>query len=844
MSVWAKIKKGMKQTNLKEILNPKRFMNAHPGAVWHVVIVAAFLVMALIYCSPVMDGKTLQGHDVESWSYMAKEARDFNAQGQGTTFWTNSMFCGMPTYQISAPMSQNNILSYVSRLWSSLPEVMWHIFMYLIGAYILLLCFKMNKWLAAIGAVALAFVSYNFIILAAGHMTKAHTIVWVMPLVGSVYLLFRGQKWGGAALTAIFLALAIAANHVQILYYTIFIIGGFGVVELVYAVRERRLKDYGKSVAFGVGALLVAVGLNAPLLGTTYEYSKATMRGESNGLSGENKSAAGHGLDKDYITAWSYGVDESMTLLIPDFKGGASGGTLSADSETAQRLKTMGVRDIDRTMREFQLPLYWGPQPFTSGPVYVGAIVCFLFVLGLFLVDKRTKWWLVSVTVLTLMLAWGRHFMPLTDLFIDYVPMYNKFRTVSMILVATCICVGLLGMLGLKAFFDPATDKVKTKRALRWSLYIAGGVALVFCLIPSLSGSFVGAEDSRLQGNYAFLQETLPIDRAAMLRADAVRSLAFIALAFVVLWGVLTGKLKQSVAYALLFVLVVADMWTIDKRYVNDSLFVPKRETQKRQPSLADNYILQDTTYYRVLDATVNIFNSSEPAYFHKCIGGYHAAKLSRYQELIEHHIQPEIQSMMEGLRTNGDFRAVMQHEGVLNMLNMKYLIYDHKSRPLVNPVPNGNAWFVDTVRVAATPDEEMAQLGVMDTKREVVVDQRFADEVPVIAGRDTSASIVLRSYAPNRLVYTLHTSTPQLAIFSEVYYRDGWNAYVDGQLRPHFRANYLLRAMAVEAGDHEVEFRFEPSIVPQSKMVALLSSGLLLLFVGMALYMGLIRRK
>lgn len=807
----------------------------------HAIIVLLFLVLVVIYCAPVLDGKTLMGHDLESWTYMAKETMDFNAKGEGQTFWTNSMFGGMPTYQISAPMGQNSLLSYLSRIWGSLPFPISTIFVYLVGAYILLLCFRLNKWLAAIGAIALGFVSYNFIILTAGHVTKANVIGYMMPLVGSVYLLFRGNKWFGALLTTLFLGLAIQANHVQILYYALFIVLGFGIVELIYS-WKKHLKEYLASVALGVCALMIAVGLNAPVLFTTYQYSKATMRGESNGLTGENKAVSGHGLDKDYITAWSYGVDESMTLLIPNFKGGASGGTLSADSETGRKLKALGVPNVRKTMKDFTLPLYWGAQPFTAGPVYLGAIICFLFVLGLFLVEGRTKWWLVSVSILTLMLAWGRHFMPLTDFFIDYVPMYNKFRTVSMILVATCLCMGLLGMLGLKAFFNPELNREKAKKSLKYALYITGGLSLLFWLIPSLAGGFVSSEDVRLQGDYSFLQETLPADRISLLRQDALRSLLFIVLLFGILWMYLVSKLKLNTVYALLFVLVLTDMWMIDKRYLNDSHFVSKRKTQTLQPSPADQYILQDKSYYRVLDATVDIFNDARPANFHKLIGGYHAAKLSRYQELIDNHLRTEVQTLIAGLRNGGInyYSEQMKTLGILNMLNMKYLIYDPKAKPLVNTEANGNAWFVDSFRLAENADEEMRLLGEIDTKRELVVDKREMDGLATIQGRDTMATIQLKSYAPNRLVYDVNTNSDQIAVFSEIYYKDGWNAYVNGEKMPYFRANYLLRAMPLKAGNYEVEFRFEPSIVSVSKTISLISSILLLVLVGLAYYFGM----
>ena len=817
-------------------------------AAWlHVIIVLSFLVLAFVYCAPVMQGKALAAHDLESWSYMAKETMDFNAKGGEQTFWTNSMFGGMPNYQIAAPMGQTNVLSYIVPLWKQFPYPVGTIFMYLVGAYILLLCFRINKWLAAIGAIALAFVSYNFIILMAGHATKASVIGYMFPLVGSIYLLFRGNRWLGALLTALFLGLAIMGNHIQILYYTLIVVLGFGIVELIYAIRDKQLKGYFASVGLGICALLIAVGLNAPGLLTTYQYSKATMRGDSNGLSGENKSAAGHGLDKDYITAWSYGVGESMTLLIPDFKGGSSGGILPADSETGERLKNMGAPNVDKMMESFRLPLYWGTQPFTEGPVYLGAIVCFLFVLGLFLVEGRTKWWLVSVTVLTLMLAWGRNFMPLTDFFIDYVPMYNKFRTVAMTLVATCLCMGLLGLLGLKAFFDPGLSKEKAKESLLYSLYITGGLALLFWIIPSLAGSFVSMRDAQFGGDYSFLRETLPADRMALLRHDALRSLIFIGLAFGVLWFHLTSRLKLTAVYALLFVLVLADMWTINKRYLNSDHFTAQKSARHTvQASPADQYILKDKSYYRVLDATVDVFQDARPSYFHKNIGGYHAAKLSRYQELIDYHLQPEIQALLTELKNGAfdRFPEVMKQLGVLNMLNMKYLIYNPNAQPLINPEANGNAWFVDAYRLAENADEEMKLVGEMDTKREFVADKRYAAEIPALTARDTAATITLKSYAPNRLVYEVNSATDQIAVFSEIYYKDGWNAYVNGEKVPYFRANYLLRAMPLKAGQYEVEFRFEPQIVSTSKMLALISSILLLVLAGVVFYMSYYKRS
>lgn len=809
----------------------------------HAAIIGFFLLLAFVYCSPVLQGKVLLGHDTESWIYMAKETLDFNAKGIGQTFWTNSMFGGMPTFQLAAPMGQFSILSYIAEIFSIIPATVVNIFFYLLGAYLLMLCFRFNKWLSMIGAIALSFVSYNLIILAAGHVTKAVVIAYMMPLVGSIYLLFRGKnKLVGMLLITLFLGLAIGANHLQILYYTLYIVIIFAIVELVYAIRDKQIKKYFVSVGLGCCSLILALGLHAPLLMTTYQYSKATMRGESNGLTGKDGKEAKHGLDRDYITNWSYGVDESFTLLVPDFKGGASGGILSESSETGNTLQKMGVPNVKETMAEFRLPLYWGTQPFTSGPVYLGAIICFFFVLGLFLVESRYKWWLVSATVLTLMLAWGRNFMPLTDFFIDYVPLYNKFRTVSMILVATCFCMGLLGMMGLRALLSPDTDKAKAKKALKYSFFITGGLSLVFWLLPSLAGNFVGPGDTQFTGSYEFLKQTLPVDRESLLRSDAFRSFIFILLAAGTLWLYLSSKLKLRYLYVILLVLILSDLWVVSKRYLNDSNFVAKRNTDRMiQPTDADRFILQDTSYYRVLDASVNIFEDARPAYFHKNIGGYHAAKLSRYQELIDFQLMPEIQTMMSGMnKVTSDEQLVqlMEQLGVLNMLNMKYVIYNPKAQPIINPEANGNAWFVDSFRLAEDADQEMALLGEIDTKREFVADKKYSAEIPAIGERDTTATITLKSYAPNRLVYDVNTQSDQIAVFSEIYYKDGWNAYVNGQKVPYFRANYLLRAMPLKAGNYEVEFRFEPQVVFVSKMLSLIASILFVLITGIIIYM------
>ncbi len=798
----------------------------------HVVAILLFTVIAFFYFKPVIEGKQLIGHDTESWMCMAKESVDYNKSHDDITLWTNSMFGGMPTYQISSSQPYN-LIKYVEDVFHMYPNAVYFLMLYFIGFYVLLLSFRLNPWLAIVGAIAFAFASYNLIIIAAGHNSKAVTIAYMAPVIGGVFMAFRRNKLVGGLVTALALSLAIRANHVQILYYTLILLLFFGVVELVYSLKNKEIKSFLQSSAVLIVAALIAVGMNATSLLTTYEYSQYTMRGKSNGLTTDSQNSQ-HGLNKDYITQWSYGKAETMTLLIPNFMGGASGGYLESDSHTAAKLKGYGVPNVEKVMKDMQLPLYWGDQPGTSGPVYLGAVVIFLFVLGLFIVERRTLWWLLPAIALTLMLSWGRNFMWLTDLFIDYVPLYNKFRTVSMTLVATGFGITLIALLALKELLDPKTDKTKLLKPLLISAGITAGLALIFAVIPSLAGSFVAPSDAQLQGDYAFLKETLPLDREAMLRSDALRSVGFIIVAALVIWLYIKNKLKPAATIALFGILFLADLVPVAKRYLNDNNFERKRKFETLvEPTNADKMVLQDKSDYRVLDATVSIFNDSKPSYFHKNIGGYHAAKLRRYQELINMQIEGEIGQLFGAFgraKTFEEIAPVLDSLGVLNMLNMKYVIYNKDAAPLVNPYANGNAWFVNKVRVAANADEEMKLVGEIDTKHELVVDKAFEKEVPLSTVVDTTARIALKSYEPNHLIYTVNSKTDQLAVFSEIYYDKGWNAYINGNKVPYVRANYLLRAMPLKAGNYDVEFKFEPKSYSTGNTIALVSSVLLIL--------------
>ena len=809
----------------------------------HLVALLLFIVIAFAYFLPVIEGKELVAHDTDSWRSMAQETIEYNKSHDDVTLWTNSMFGGMPNYQISM-VQPNNVLQYVEKVILSFPRPVSNVFLYLICFYILLLSFGLKPWQAIAGAIGFTFASYNFIVIAAGHNSKAITIAYVAPLIGAVFLAFREKRFLGAVLTAFFLSLAIRANHIQILYYTLIILFFFAIVEFIFSIREKKFPDFLKSAGVLIIAAIIAVGMNATSLLTTYEYSHYTMRGKSNGLTADTQSSQ-HGLNKEYITQWSYGVDETLTLLIPDFMGGASTGKLSMKSETAGHLKNLGVPDGQIKQIVTQLPLYRGTQPGTSGPVYLGAIVIFLFVLSFFVVDKKLKWWLVPMIILTMMLSWGKNFMPLTDFFIDYVPMYNKFRAVSMTLFATGFGIALLAFMAMKEVYEGNISKEKLTKSITVSALITGGVCLVFALVPSLAGSFVSPQDAQFQGDYAFLKDTLPPDRQSLLRSDAFRSLVFIILGAFVLWSFVKGFLKKNVSIALLAFFILIDLFPVAKRYLNDDNFESKRPTQLVQKTPADEAILQDKSQFRILDATVDIFNDATPSYFHKNIGGYHAAKLRRYQELINMQLTGEIGKLFGAFgsaTTAESITPVFDSLRVMNMLNMKYVIYNKQAPPLVNPYHNGNAWFVNNIRIAQDANEEMKLLGEIDTRHELVIDKSLASALPSKVTPDSTAKISLKSYAPNHLIYSVDTKTDQVAVFSEIYYDKGWKATIDGKEVPYTRVNYLLRAMPLKAGSYDVEFRFAPGSYSTGNLLALISS--VLLIIGLATYLFLFFRK
>ena len=823
-------------------------------AIPHIIAIVSFLIITFAYLSPVFSGKDIFGGDTQSYVGMAHEANTYNATHDEQTLWTGSMFSGMPTYQICMK-DDSSIISILDDTLRLLPGPVYKVFLYLVGFYILLIAFGLSPYLAIAGSIAFSFGSYNLIILVAGHNTKAIAIAYMAPIIASIYLGFKKEKpYLGATLLALFLGLGIYANHIQIIYYTLFIAIIFGISEIAFAIKEKTIKKFLISFGFLCLGAVLAIGLNATRLLTTAEYSKYTMRGDSNGLT-LIESGDKHGLDIDYITAWSYGIDETITLLIPDFKGGSSATYLDADSHTAQKMGQLtGFRDTGKDLSSTDkerlartnnpknlaelmyiqpMPTYWGTQPFTSGPVYAGAIVCFLFIVGCIIVPNRQRYWLIAATILGVLLSWGHNFMPFTEFFVNYVPLYDKFRTVSMTLTISCLCMAILAFLAIKELMDENVDTKKKLKSLYIGAGITGGLCLIFALIPSLAGDFSASSDNSYGSTYSFLTQTLPLDRMEMLQADALRSLIFIALAFALLFFYVKGKVKTIVASIALIVLCAADMIPVAHRYLNERSFVKKEVTNKPfSASDADKYILADKTEdFRVLNLTVDIFNSSAPSYFHKNVGGYSAVKLRRYQELIEVHLSKEIRNFTYSLKTIStlaEAEEAFKQTPVLNMLNTKYVIYAPQAMPIVNPYRMGNAWLVDNVNLVNSADEEMLSLGLDSLNNTVIVDKSTENAPADKKYNSANGKIELINYKPNVMTYKFSSAEDQLAVFSEIYYPEGWNAYINGEKATYFRANYLLRAMNLKAGDYTIEFRFEPKSYDIGKILSIICSILL----------------
>lgn len=795
----------------------------------HLGIFVFFILLAYAYMSPLLEGKILQQSDITHFKGMAKEIQDYRNESGEEALWTNSMFSGMPAYMISV-IYKGNWVTKIHVVFQRTFPLAAKMILYFVGFYILLLTLGIKRWISVVGAIAFGLSSYFLIILSAGHNSKADAIGYLPVVIAAVLVVFRGKRIPGAILFALALSLEILAGHPQITYYGLILLIIYGIIEFVYAIKEKAFQPFLKSVLFLLAGMVIAVGVNFSQLYSTYKYSKETIRGPSE-LTSNNQNKTS-GLDKDYVVQWSYGIDETLTLLIPNFKGGATQIHAGLNSKSYEALHQRGVQNPKQIIQS--VSMYHGKQPSTAGPVYIGAIVVFLFILGLYILKGRYKWWLLSATIISIVLSWGGNVMGLTSFLLDYLPLYNKFRAPSMTLVIAEITMPLLGFIALNNILTGKTDKKLVLNGLKWATIITGGISLLFAAFPTIIGDFRSPYDIQLKFP-DWLINAAVADRVAALRSDAFRSFLFIVLAAGILYLWQAKKIKTNLSIIFLGVLILIDLWAVDKRYLNNDNFVPKREAANPFPEMpVDKAILKDNDlYYRVLPLQ-NPFQDARSSYYHKSVGGYSAAKLRRYQELIDHHLIPEMQEMIGELQAGHQPDSIFTNLSVLNMLNTRYVIYDLNSNPLRNNNAMGNAWFVNDYQIVKNADEEIILLKNINPQERAIIDQRFSNQINNKQfQKDPNGSIVLTEYEPNYLKYKTQASTEQLAVFSDIYYNEGWNAFIDGNKVPHFRVDYILRGLVLPAGEHTVEFKFHPKSYFTGNKVSLASSLLLILSIA-----------
>lgn len=824
------------------------------------IAILAFVLLSFAYFFPAdIENRILFQHDTAAGAGAGQEVKEYYEQTGERSRWTNSLFGGMPMYQIAPSYDSTKSLQWVQKAYQLfLPDYVCLTFMLMLGFYILLRVFGIPVWLAGLGGIMWAFSSYFFILISAGHIWKFITLAYVPPTIAGIVLAYRGKLLWGGILTALFVALQITSNHVQMSYYFFFVILFFVGAYFEKAWRTKTLPQFFKASAVLIVAALVGIAANVSNLYHTYAYSKETMRGKSELVqTGDAAKQTSSGLDRDYITQWSYGIDETLTLLVPNFKGGASAAL--SQSETAMSKANPMYSSLYGSLTQ-----YFGTQPMTSGPVYVGAFVLFLFVLGCFIVKGPLKWALIGATFFSIVLSWGKNFMPLTDFFIDYVPLYNKFRAVSSILVIAEFTIPLLAIFALKRLLEEPEILKQEKKPLGISLLLTAGIALLLAVAPGSIGSgYVPAQEAQMLQN-AVNQQMIPANelsgilanleemRAELVSSDALRSFIIIGIGCSLLWLYASGKLRSSLTIAGITILCLADMWGVNKRYLNDAQFVPHSiRTETFTKTNTDELILQDTSLdYRVLNFATSTFDDNNTSYWHKSVGGYHPAKLRRYQEMIEHHISPEMQAAYKAIATaGGEMDSVDANKfRILNMLNTKYFIFpagqQRQTVPILNPHAYGNAWFVNKVQYVNNANEEIDALDSIIPTETAVVDARFKD---VLKGatesyKDSLSSIRLTSYAPNRLTYETNNAQDGIAVFSEIYYPDGWHVTIDGQPAELARADYILRTMYVPAGQHTIEMRFDPTSLHVTEGIAY--GALALLVIGIIVAVLIAKRK
>ena len=803
-----------------------------------VLAVLLFVVLAFAYFFPAdIEGRILYRHDASAGRGAGQEGIEYLEKTGERSRWTNALFGGMPTYQMAPSYGSTDLLTkaiYAYHLW--LPENVWFVFAYLLGFYILLRAFDFRQHLAALGSIIWAFSTYFLIIIAAGHIWKVWALAYLPPMIAGIVLAYRGKYLWGLLLTAVFSAFEIKANHVQMTYYYLFVILFMVIAWLVEAIRQQQMARFLKATAVCIAGAAIGVCVNLSNLYHTWQYSKESMRGKSELVKANNANQTSSGLERDYITQWSYGIGETWTLLIPNTKGGAS--MPLSQNETAMKHADENYVSIYQ-----QIGQYWGEQPGTSGPVYVGAFVVMLFILGLFIVKGPMKWALLAATVLSILLSWGKNFMGFTDFFLDYVPMYDKFRTVASILVIAEFTIPLLAMMALKKIFDEPELMKPRMKYVGISFLLTGGIALLFSLMPSafFSGFISTSELHALQSlppeHVQPIIANLTEMRQAMFTSDAMRSFYIILVGTGILLAFMYGKLKKEWAIGIILLLCLVDLWTVNKRYLNDEMFVPKSEREApQQKTQTDELILRDQTLdYRVLNLASNTFNENETSYYHKSIGGYHAAKLRRYQEMIEQYINPEMQALFGAVsEAAGDMTQVNGDSicPVLNMLNTRYFIFPlegGQTVPIQNPYAYGNAWFVDKLDYVNNANEEMAAVGKIDLRHQAVADVKFKAQLGEAVEQDTASVVTITSYEPNRLTYDVNSGKGGVLVFSEIYYPE-WTATVDGQPVELGRVDYLLRAIQIQPGKHQVELSFFPKSVSTTETIAYVAIVLLIL--------------
>ena len=811
------------------------------------IAVVAFALISFAYFFPAdIEGRILFQHDTSAGTGAGQEAKVYKEETGKTTRWTNALFGGMPTYQISPSYDSGQPLKWTEKVYQLfLPEYVKLTFILMLGFYILLRAFGFSVWLSGLGGIIWAFSSYFFIIIAAGHIWKFITLAYIPPTIAGMVLAYRGKLLQGGLVFALFTALQIVSNHVQMTYYFLFVMLFMAIAFFVEAKRKGQLGQFAKATGVLALAGLIGISVNLSNLYHTYTYSKETMRGKSELVqTGDAAKQTSSGLDRDYITQWSYGIGETLTFLVPNIKGGAS--VPLSQSSTA-----MAKANPQYSSLYGSLTQYFGDQPMTSGPVYVGAFALFLFFLGCFIVKGPMKWALVAATVFSIVLSWGKNFMPVTDFFIDYVPMYSSFRTVSSILVIAEFTIPLLAIFALKQWLSEREALKTYRNEYLLSLALTLGIALLIWLAPGLFTDFIPAQEAQML-TQASEQGSIPKEmlggimanltemRQALVNADAWRSALVIIVGCMLLLAYSSGKLRKELTIGGVLLLCLADMWAVNKRYLYDDQFVSSSiRTDSFVKTATDEEILQDKTLdYRVLNFAGSTFNENQTSYWHKSIGGYHAAKLRRYQELIEHHIGSEMQEVYRQVAEAGG--EMEQVDGsqfpVINMLNTRYFIFPIGDKgetvPIQNPYAMGNAWFVSTVNYVANANEEMAALDSFNPTRTAVVNKDFQATLHDITGApvDSTAHLTLESYEPNHLRYTTSNKQDGVAVFSEIYYPDGWQVTIDGEKAELARANYVLRALYIPAGEHTIEMTFDPQSLHTTETMAYAGYGLLLL--------------